>query len=65
MNINHMLEIANLALAVGDHQLNANFKGDPFFETALLEIIQKAVQAYRDYTGQPPDPSLIKPENPA
>lgn len=65
MNINLMLEIADLALAVGDQQLNAAFKGDSFFETALVQIIQKAVQAYQDYTGQPLDPSLIKPENPA
>ena len=65
MNVNLVIEIATLALAIADRQTARNLKGDPFYEETLLEIIQKAAQAYRDHTGEPLDPSLIKAEDPA
>ena len=65
MNVNLVIEIATLALAIADRQTNRNLKGDTFYEESLLEIIQKAAQAYRDHTGEPLDPSLIKAEDPA
>ncbi len=64
MNIDLMLEILDLALAVANRQLHANVKGDPFFEDTLLEIIQKAAQAYQAHTGEPLDLLLIKAEDP-
>ena len=65
MKVDLVLQIANLAIAIADQQLDHNVKDDPLPEAALLEIIQKAAQAYRDYTGQPLDPAIIKAEIPA
>ena len=65
MNVNLVIEIATLALAIADRQTGRNLKGDPFYEETLLEIIQKAARAYEDHTGKPLDPSLIKAEDPA
>ena len=65
MNVNLVIEIATLALAIADRQTNRNLKGDTFYEESLLEIIQKAARAYEDHTGEPLDPSLIKAEDPA
>jgi hypothetical protein len=36
---------------------------DRAVEHTLLEIIQKGVQAYEDYTGKELDPRLIRPED--
>ena len=65
MSIDLLIEIADLALAISRRQIDRNVKGDPFFELTLLQLIQKAVRAYEDHTGQPLDPSLIKTEDPA
>ena len=65
MKIDIVLQIAKLALAIADRLLYANVQGDPFFEQALLAIINKASQAYKDHTGKPVDPSMIKAESPA
>jgi hypothetical protein len=59
------LEIAKLALAMAARQKDWNVQNDTFFEEKLLEIIRKAVRAYRDHTGEPPDPALLEAQDPA
>ena len=60
MKIDIVLQIAKLGLAIAARLLDGNVQGDPFLEESLLAIINKASQAYKDYTGEPVDPSMFK-----
>jgi hypothetical protein len=53
MNPTLVLEFVELALSLR--------KGAGWAQI-LVQIIQKALQTYKDQTGKPLDPSLIKPE---
>ena len=65
MNTNVAFELVDLAvnlartLAGGEAQQDATLAG------ILLQIVERAVQAYQDHTGETLDPSLIKAEDPA
>ena len=48
-------KIAELALSLAKGR-------DAAVPATLLQIIQHACQAYKDHTGEPLDPALIKPE---
>jgi len=56
-------EIVNLAVSLVQAQTTGKVQQDATLATILLQIINKAVQAYQDHTGQPLDPSLIKAED--
>ena len=62
MNPNILLEIAELAMSVAGTHGSGKVQQDAALAGILLQIIEKAVQAYQDHTGEPLDPSLIKPE---
>jgi hypothetical protein len=64
MTPNFAFEIVELALGILKNQTAGKVQQDAALAGALLQIIQKAVQAYEDQTGQPLDPTLIQAENP-
>jgi hypothetical protein len=57
VNINVALEIVELALSLAKTQKDAAIAG------ILVQIVEKAVQAYQDHTGEALDPTLIKAED--
>jgi hypothetical protein len=59
MNQNMILQLIEVAIALAQSQLAP---GDA--ANTLAGIVQRAVSAYESQTGQPLDPSLIKPEAP-
>jgi hypothetical protein len=63
MNPNVVWEIADLALTLAKTQASGTVQQDAVLAATLLQIIEKAVQAYQDHTGEPLDPSLIRPED--
>ena len=64
MNTNFAIEIIELALSVMKTQTTGKTQQDAALVAALVNIIGKSIQAYEEQTGQPLDPSLIKPEPP-
>jgi len=63
MNLQLMFEIAKLALSIVDTHLEGTDQ-DLSVESRLLQIIRNGAQAYRQHTGGPLDPALIKAEEP-
>lgn len=63
MNLNLMVEIARVAISIVNTHLEGTDLDIPI-KTRLLEILQKAIQAYGQHAGEPLDPSLIKVEEP-
>jgi hypothetical protein len=62
MNTKIVFEIAELALAVAKAQTGGKLQEDVALAGTLLNIVQKAVQAYQQHTGERIDPSLVKAE---
>ena len=58
MNPNLIFQLLELAISLAQTQLDRGDTGG-----ALLDIVQKSVQAYEDYTGQSLDVNLIRPES--
>ena len=63
MNPNVAFEIVELALSLAKTQASGTLQHDVTLAGVLLQIIEKAVQAYQDHTGAPVDPTLIKAED--
>jgi hypothetical protein len=63
MNPEVALQIAELAVSLAKTQAGGRVQQDAALAGILLQIIEKAVHAYQDHTGQPLDPSLIKAED--
>ena len=63
MNATVIFEIVELAVSLAKTQASGKLQQDVTLAGMLLQIIEKAVQAYQAHTGQPVDPSLIKAEN--
>jgi hypothetical protein len=63
MNVNVALEILELAVSLAKTQASGSLQKDATLAGILLEIVEKAVQAYQAHTGEPLDPSLIKAED--
>ena len=59
MNPNLIFDLLELAITLAHTQVDS---GDP--TETLLDIVQKAVQAYEDHTGNILDPLLINAEDP-
>jgi len=57
-----VFEIAELALGLAKIQTTGNVQQYAVLADTLAQIVVKAALAYKEYTGQPLDPSLIKPE---
>lgn len=65
MNPDIAFQIAELALSLAKTQAGGRVQQDAMLAGTLLQIVEKAVHAYQDHTGQPLDLSLIKPEDTA
>ena len=63
MNLDLIMEIAELALSLVNNALNGTQPSVAVTST-LLQILQKGAQAYQQHTGQPLDPTLITAEAP-
>ena len=61
MNLNLILDIAQLALSLVTNTVNSG-QSATSVTSALLQILQKGAQAYQQHTGQALDPSLIHAE---
>ena len=59
MSPNLILQLVEIAIGLAQSQLDSGTAAD-----TLLGITQKAVQAYKNHTGETLDPALIKPEGP-
>jgi len=57
-----IVQILQLALSLVESQTSGKAQSDATLAQTLLNIVQAAAQAYQSQTGQPIDPSLIKPE---
>jgi hypothetical protein len=62
MNTNLVFQIVNLAVALAQAHTTGSAQQNVTLTGILLQIIQKAVQAYQDHTGETLDVALIKPE---
>ena len=62
MNPNLLIEIAELALSAAKAAASKHAAQDMDVEHTLLEIAQRTAYAYREHTGEPLDPSLIRIE---
>jgi hypothetical protein len=61
MNIDLAAQILDLAVLLVETAMHkAKNPADP--AVTLIGIVQKAIQAYEEHTGQPIDPSLIRAE---
>ena len=58
MNPNLIFQLLELAISLAQTQLDSGDTG-----RALLDIVQKSVQAYEDHTGESLDVNLIRPES--
>jgi hypothetical protein len=65
MNTDVVFEIVTLAVSLLRAQTTGKVQQDATLASILLQIVQKAVQAYQDHTGETLDPALIKAEDPA
>jgi hypothetical protein len=63
MNSNVALEIVELAVSLAKTQASGSLQKDATIAGILVQIVEKAVQAYQAHTGEPLDPSLIKAED--
>ena len=63
MNLDLIMEIAELALSLVNNALNGAQPSASVTST-LLQILQKGAQAYQQHTGQALDPTLITAEAP-
>ena len=63
MNLDLIIEIAELALSVVENALNGSPSANSI-TGSLLQIVQKAAQVYEQHTGAPLDPTLIRAEMP-
>ena len=63
MNPKVAFEIVELALSLAKANASGTLQQDAALAGVLLQIIEKAVQAYQDHTGAPLDPTLIKAED--
>ena len=63
MNLNLIVEIAELALSIVENALNGSPSAQSVTD-ALLQILQKGAQVYQQHTGAPLDPTLIRVELP-
>jgi hypothetical protein len=63
MNADVAFELVELALSVAKTQASGKVQQEAALAEGLLQIIEKAVQAYQAHTGETLDPSLIKPES--
>jgi hypothetical protein len=63
MNLDLIMEIAELALSLVNNALNGA-QSSAAVTSTLLQILQKGAQAYQQHTGQALDPSLIHAEAP-
>jgi hypothetical protein len=64
MNPNVGFQIIELALSLAKTQATGKVQQEAELADVLVQIVGKAMQAYRDHTGEPLDPSLIKAEQP-
>lgn len=64
MNTDFAFEIVDLALSIAKNQTNGKVQQNTALADMLLQIIQKAVQAYQSQTGQALNPALIQSEDP-
>jgi len=58
-----VFEIIEFALSIANTR-NRDIQHDLSVEETLVEIAQRTAQAYEQHTGEPLDPSLIRPEEP-
>jgi hypothetical protein len=64
MNSDLIVQILQLAASVIRGQTDVAVQHDANVAQTLVHIVQAAARAYENQTGQPIDPSLIKPEAP-
>ena len=64
MNTNVAFELVELAVSLAKTLAGGKVQQDATL-AGVLQIIERAVQAYQDHTGETLDPSLIKSEDPA
>jgi hypothetical protein len=62
MNADLVFEIVDLALSLAESQVHGTTSTDLTVAQTLVQIAQKSSAAYQQHTGEPLDPSLIKPE---
>jgi hypothetical protein len=63
MNSNVALEILELAVSLAKTQASGSLQKDATLAGILVQIVEKAVHAYQEHTGEPLDPTLIKAED--
>jgi hypothetical protein len=63
MMSNFAFEMAELLLSLVKAHANGKAQEGVTIAGILVQIIQKTMKAYRDHTGKPLDPSLIKAED--
>ena len=61
--INLIISIVQIALQILTSQLGGNNQSANVAQS-LVDIVNKAMQAYQQQTGKPIDPDLIKPYEP-
>ena len=64
MNSDFIVQILQLASSLVEIQISGKAQSDATLAQTLVNFVQAAAQAYQNQTGQPIDPSLIKPEAP-
>ena len=62
--LQYILSILQIALNAAQGLTSGNVKGALATAQALEQIIQAALTAYQQHTGQPIDPSLLQPIQP-
>jgi hypothetical protein len=62
MNTMLVFEILQLAVALAQSQFSGAAAAEIAVAQTLVDIVQKGTEAYRQHTGQPLDPTLIKAE---
>ena len=62
MNPDIVFQIVDLAVSLARTQASGKIQKDAVLAGILLQIVEKAVHAYQDHTGEPLDPALIKGE---
>jgi hypothetical protein len=63
MNLEVALEIVELALSLAKTEAGVEIESDATLADLLMEIAQKAAQAYHDHVGESLDPYLITAED--
>jgi hypothetical protein len=57
-------DIVELALSLARDQATGSVKDHAATQDTLLEIVRKIAEAWKQHSGEPLDPSLIRPEDP-